>query len=265
MNKSAGRVGWSDPPSQTFTPNLQRLSMPSARVPTFTANADGRDFVVGDVHGCFRTLERALAELQFDPARDRLFGVGDLVNRGPHSNEAADWLEQRFTTVALGNHDRAALSWFEAKLRGSRIANDDWKGALDPSDYPRWRTALSQMPLALTVETPYGPVGVIHAEAPDSDWGRSVALLETGSETDIDDALLGFEQYTPAIRRMKSQPVQGLRALVSGHFVVEEVEVRANRWNLDTGAGFEDRNQLSFLEINARELTPLTFDVRETP
>lgn len=184
--------------------------MPAARVPTFTANANGRDFVVGDVHGCFRTLERALTELRFDPARDRLFGVGDLVNRGPHSNEAVDWLEQRFTAVALGNHDRAALSWFDARLSGSGATDDDWKAALDPSDYPRWRTALSQMPLALTVKTPYGPVGVIHAEAPDPDWRRTAALLETGSETAIDDALLGFAQYTPAVRKMRSQPVEGL-------------------------------------------------------
>ena len=121
------------------------------------------------------------------------------------------------------------------------------------------------MPLALTVKTPYGPVGVIHAEAPDPDWQRTVALLETGSETAVDDALLGFERYTPAVRKMRSLPVEGLRALVSGHFVVDAVEITANRWNLDTGAGFENRNRLSLLEINARELKPLTFDVRETP
>ena len=239
--------------------------MPSRRVRTIAVNGSGRDFVVGDVHGCFRTLARALAEVQFDAARDRLFGVGDLVNRGPHSHEAVDWLEQRFTAVTLGNHDRAALSWFEEKLRGSHATDHDWKDALDPRDYHRWRDALSQMPLALTVETPYGPVGVIHAEAPDRDWGGTVARLEAGSETDIDDALLGFEEYTPAIRRMKSRPVKGLRALVSGHFVVEEVEVTCNRWNLDTGAGFQNRNRLSLLEINARELKVLTLDVRETP
>ena len=239
--------------------------MPSACVRTFTTNANGRDFVVGDVHGCFRTLARALAELQFDAARDRLFGVGDLVNRDPHSVEAIDWLERRFTAVTLGNHDRAELSWFEEKLGGSHATDNDWKDALDPRDYPRWRNALSQMPMALTVETQYGPVGVIHAEAPDPDWSRTVALLEAGSEDDIDDALLGFEEYTPAIRRMKSQPVQGLRALVSGHFVVEEVEVTANRWNLDTGAGFANRNRLSLLEITARQLVSLTLEVRETP
>ena len=238
--------------------------MVTSRVRTIPGNPRGRDFVVGDVHGCFRTLARALEALQFDTAHDRLFGVGDLVNRGPHSMEAVDWLEGRFTAVTLGNHDRAALSWFEGRLRGSRAADDDWKDALDPREYRRWHAALSQMPLALTVETPYGPVGVIHAEAPDPDWSQTLARLEAGSETDIDDALLGFEEYTPAIRRMKSRPVEGLRALVSGHFVVEEVEVAANRWNLDTGAGFKNRNRLSLLEINARELKPLTFGVRES-
>ncbi len=237
--------------------------MRTARVRTFPGNARARDFVVGDVHGCFRTLARALAELQFDAARDRLFGVGDLVNRGPHSHEAVDWLERRFEAVAMGNHDRAALHWFEAKLRGSRATDHDWKDALEPRDYPRWRDALRQMPLALTIETPHGPVGVIHAEAPDPDWRHTVALLDAGSESDIDDALLGFEEYTPAIRWMKSRPVQGLRALVSGHFVVEEVEVAVNRWNLDTGAGFDDRNRLSLLEVNARKLQALTFDVKE--
>ena len=75
----------------------------------FEANTRGRDLVVGDVHGCFRTLERALAFVEFDPRRDRLFGVGDLVARGPHSHEAAHWIENRFTAVAMANHDRAAL------------------------------------------------------------------------------------------------------------------------------------------------------------
>ena len=43
--------------------------MTSPRVRTIPANPHGRDFVVGDVHGCFRTLERAPAELRFEPHR----------------------------------------------------------------------------------------------------------------------------------------------------------------------------------------------------
>ena len=77
---------------------------------TFALNEAGRDFVVGDVHGCFRTLEHVLDALAFDSERDRLFGVGDLIARGPHSTEAVDWLETRFTAVTRGNHEDAALT-----------------------------------------------------------------------------------------------------------------------------------------------------------
>lgn len=87
-------------------------------VPVISCNRapGGRDIVVGDVHGCFRTLERALGEIAFDPSRDRLFGVGDLVNRGPHSADAVEWLDSRFDVVTLGNHDVAVRSWFRSKL-----------------------------------------------------------------------------------------------------------------------------------------------------
>ena len=48
-------------------------------------NSAGRDLVGGDVHGCFRTLDRALSELGFDPDSDRLFGIGDHVcERAPN-------------------------------------------------------------------------------------------------------------------------------------------------------------------------------------
>ena len=132
--------------------------MTSPRVRTIPANPQGRDFVVGDVHGCFRTLGRALVELRFDPDRDRLFGVGDLVNRGPHSIEAIDWLEHRFEAVTLGNHDRSALRCLEAALRQCNARpEEDWIRALKRSDYPRWLAALRQMPLALTIDTPPRP------------------------------------------------------------------------------------------------------------
>ena len=81
----------------------------------------------------------------------------------------------------------------------------------------------------------------------------------------MDNALLGFDKNDPASRAARAKPVEGLQALVSGHSVVEDVTVTANQWNLDTGAGVADRNCLRLLEINPRELQPLTLDVRETP
>lgn len=111
--------------------------------------------------------------------------------------------------------------------------------------------------------TAYGRVGVVHAEAPHPDWDRATALLETGHLFHEDNSLLGFEADDPASQAAQETPVAGLRALVSGHFVVAKVTVTANRWNLDTGAGFADRNRLCLLEINAPEFEAMTFEVAE--
>ena len=41
----------------------------------FSKNIQGRDFVVGDIHGCFSALENLLAQVNFNPEYDRVFTV----------------------------------------------------------------------------------------------------------------------------------------------------------------------------------------------
>ena len=87
------------------------------RIPRIDPNPAGRDFVAGDVHGEFPTLTRLLDQVGFETSRDRLFALGDLVDRRPDSAAALDWIESRRITLSVrGNHEQLLLdriTWAE--------------------------------------------------------------------------------------------------------------------------------------------------------
>ncbi|MFV8835498.1 metallophosphoesterase [Aquisalimonas sp.] len=76
-----------------------------ARVHRLPANEHGRDLVIGDLHGHRATLEAALEALRFDPSRDRVISVGDLVDRGPDSRGCLRLLETPWFHAVMGNHE----------------------------------------------------------------------------------------------------------------------------------------------------------------
>lgn len=64
-------------------------------------------YVIGDIQGCYKPLRKLLATVDFNPLRDRLWCVGDLINRGPKSLDTLRYLRDldKAVTVVLGNHD----------------------------------------------------------------------------------------------------------------------------------------------------------------
>lgn len=69
-------------------------------------------YAVGDLQGCLKPLQCLLQRVAFDPQRDHLWLVGDLINRGPESLETLRYLYRirQSVTCVLGNHDLHLLA-----------------------------------------------------------------------------------------------------------------------------------------------------------
>jgi bis(5'-nucleosyl)-tetraphosphatase (symmetrical) len=161
-------------------------------------------YAIGDVQGCFGELRRLLDEVR-PGASDRLWFVGDLVNRGPKSLEVLRFvrdLGERAVTV-LGNHDLHLVSQFEglARLRKDDTF-DDVLAAADARELVDW---LRQRPM-MHVEN---GLAMVHAGlAPD--WSIEKALVLAG---EVQTALSGARYRDFLANMYGSKPAQWSDAL----------------------------------------------------
>ncbi len=83
------------------------------------------DYVIGDIQGCYEPLQRLLDKIHFNEHTDRLWFVGDLVNRGPESLATLRFIKNlpMMPRITLGNHD--------LHLLGKLFGEHTWENADD--------------------------------------------------------------------------------------------------------------------------------------
>ena len=98
-------------------------------------------YVVGDIQGCFGPFQCLLDQVRFNPNKDRLWSVGDLVNRGPDNLKTLRWFyaHRDNVTMVLGNHDLHLLAVSAGARKPSRKDNfDDILDAPDRETLIEW-------------------------------------------------------------------------------------------------------------------------------
>lgn len=103
-------------------------------------------YAVGDVQGCFDSLRALLDRLHFDPASDRLWLAGDLVNRGPQSLEVLRFVKSLPEVISvLGNHDLHLLAVASGQAPAKK--HDTFDALLSAPDRDELLGWLRQRPL----------------------------------------------------------------------------------------------------------------------
>lgn len=167
-------------------------------------NNRGRDFFIGDLHGCMSMLRRLLDFVAFDPANDRLISVGDLIDRGPHSVEALLAVrEEQWFHAIRGNHEAMMIAATQPDLPRSYIRypppalwyenGGGWfREKRDPEILERILPVPGRLPLALEVPLSDGRlVGVVHGSLslPHS-WAEVREIEDDGAPLDDSERTL---------------------------------------------------------------------------
>lgn len=223
-------------------------------VKRFPINAIGQDFAVGDIHGHFTLLQKTLDEVGFNPAADRLFSVGDLVDRGPECEQVLAWLDKPWFHPVRGNHDDYVCRHDTCDI-GNWLQNGGaWFISLTDAERGEFAAQFRELPIAIEVETPEGLIGLLHADCPFPSWQHLLEQLEGGAEG---GALRNIKNACMWSRRRveleDSSGVQDIRALVVGHTPLASPLALGNVVHIDT-AGWRPKNGGYFTLLDLRSL-----------
>lgn len=154
-------------------------------IKVFDPNEHGRDFVVSDIHGCYNELQYELRKVGFNKEIDRLFSVGDLMDRGPYGEKCFLLLEEPWFHAVMGNHE---LLWYYAHMRygatdryvflqnGGEMIEDEYR-------VNQFSTLIESLPLMIEVNLRSGKkIGIVHAEI-----HPRISSWETAKQMLLDD------------------------------------------------------------------------------
>jgi serine/threonine protein phosphatase 1 len=207
-------------------------------------NKSGRDFVCGDIHGCFDDLESDLKKIRFNKTFDRLFSVGDLIDRGPRSELATYYITRHWFYPVMGNHENLFLmghldipnrgKYIEAHIKNGGY----WAYKMEPDKGNALLEAIDNLPLIIQVDD----VIIVHAALPAV---KGLEEIENNPANFIDVALWHRYDYPPVL-------IPGIRMVYVGHTIVKEPIRHGKTMNVDTGAyrRYKDKEgKLTILEI----------------
>jgi serine/threonine protein phosphatase 1 len=209
---------------------------------TFNTNELGNDYFVGDIHGQYSLLIEQLKSADFNFKTDRLFAVGDIIDRGSESEKCLELLIEPWFNSVLGNHEQLFLQGFSnASFWKVLVDNggywiNNWLN--NPSKLLAWAHLIRiKMPLSFTIKNNSGTIGVIHADAP-TNWSE-LENLEINEQS-----FSPFIWYRRNLLKPSGNIIKNIDAVIHGHNSMYKPVVINNQLWIDT---LQKTNSLTIL------------------
>lgn len=154
----------------------------------FEENTKGTDYVVGDLHGHYTTLMKSLKKIGFDKKKDRLFCVGDLMDRGKQNIACAMLLKEDWFFCCAGNHEFMFIDAISDYEVGLFINNGGmWATGVDDNKLKMIFELLKKnLYHSMTVYVDGRAYGIMHTPGsnPDFDWRDLESIVvECGTQS----------------------------------------------------------------------------------
>lgn len=204
------------------------------------ANKQGRDFVVGDLHGCLDELTTLLAHAGFNPKRDRLFSVGDLIDRGERSAACLSLLEKPWFFSVRGNHEQMLLDHWKNPQQNS-LFDPSWLHTASADQLVDWERLLSGLPHVIKVGMGPDAFYILHAELWENESLLTPYMIEHAHFKDMAQAQAKVLWSRHVINmHWRNQDIKfhspSLNKIFCGHTIVQVPMIVERAIYLDTGA-----------------------------
>ena len=231
----------------------------SNKIQHFEKNKKGNDYVVGDIHGRYELVEKALKKINFNKNQDRLFCVGDLIDRGKNSAQVLNFLRNPYVHAIRGNHEDMLLELYAGAVEPSYedlLSYADsiglhWWLSVNKKERLEILEELRRLPLVSEIVTDRGNVGLVHADVPIGlSWIKFKEAINEGDENVIIKALWGRTRLSYGI----VEEVQDIGRIYVGHTVQSKIRKLGNVVAIDTGAVFNQQLTLVNIECRTKQI-----------
>lgn len=214
-----------------------------------------RVFFVGDIHGNFDNLQKAIKKNKIKED-DCLIFLGDLINKGKESLKVLEFVKKwKNKAIILGNHERVFIDYVIYKNTHSynflMAYGGTWIKDVKVEDLKKWGNYLennSYYFLEFKIEDKV--IGCCHASVPFDDW----ELMKDNFQDVHSSIIWDFSRFNYFEETKKAKKIKNIDGVIFGHVPVPKIKKIRNTLYIDTGSYFIDYDKfimgnITFLEI----------------